>query len=107
MKKLTIIIPENLEEALADTLKTISEVQGFTFIHVEGHAQQTLTDEKTETQEVSARDLVSGYSPKVRADLLLQDQHVETVLAALRAANMGLTGHSFYWVTSIQIAGRL
>ncbi len=107
MKKLTMIIPENLEEALADTLKTISEVQGFSFIHIEGHGEQTLVDEGAEFQEVSARDLVSGYSPKIRADLLLQDQHVETVLAALRATNMGLSGHTFYWVTALETAGRL
>src|SRR5690348_11097623 len=102
MKKLTLIIHENLQEALADTLKTIPHIQGFTFIHVEGHGEEATLD-----HVLSARDQVIGYCPKIRTDLILQDQHVEEVLVALRAANMGLAGNTFYWITPVETAGRL
>lgn len=107
MKKLTMIIPETLQETLADILKTITEVKGFTFIHVEGHGEQLFSDKERDSQEISIRDLVSGYSPKVRADLLLQDQHVEVVLVTLRASKLDLSSQILYWTTPVDVVGKL
>jgi len=102
MKKLTLIIHKDLEEALSDYLRELPQVKGFTFIHVEGHGTEATSD-----IALSARDQVMGFHPQVRADLLLEDDQVELVLAALRSAKLGLSGHTFFWVTSVEQSGRL
>ena len=37
MKKLTLIIHTNAQQELADLLRTMDQVPGFAFSHVEGH----------------------------------------------------------------------
>ena len=96
MKNLTLIVHADIEQALADTLRSLKQVSGFTFIHVEGHGPQ---DERDPT--LSARDRVVGYTPHVRVDILLEDVNVDEVLHALRAANCGLAGRGIYWVTPV------
>ena len=96
MKNLTLIVHADIEQALADTLRSLKQVSGFTFIHVEGHGPQ---DERDPT--LSARDRVVGYTPHVRVDIVLRDEDVDDVLHALRAADCGLAGRGIYWITSV------
>ena len=102
MKNLTLIVHADVEQALADTLRSLKQVSGFTFIHVEGHGTQ---DERDPT--LSARDRVVGYTPQVRVDILLDDGDADNVLQALRTADCGLAGRGIYWVTSVEQRGRL
>ena len=101
MKKLTLIVHANAQQMLADTLRGIPKVQGFNFTHIEGHGAQ---DERDPT--LSARDLVVGYTPQVRVDIVLEDADVVTVLAALRNSG-SITGRGVYWVTALEEFGRL
>ena len=96
MKNLTLIVHADIEQALADTLRSLKQVSGFMFIHVEGHGPQ---DERDPT--LSARDRVVGYTPHVRVDIVLRDEDVDDVLHALRAADCGLAGRGIYWITSV------
>ena len=101
MKKLTLIVHANTQQMLADTLRGIPKVQGFNFTHIEGHGAQ---DERDPT--LSARDLVVGYTPQVRVDIVLEDADVATVLAVLRD-NGSVTGRGVYWVAALEKFGQL
>lgn len=99
MKQLTLIVHEDIEQALSDTLRGIKQVTGFTFAHVEGHGQQDERDPM-----LSARDRVVGYVPHVRVDILLRGEDVDGVLDALRKS---MPGRARYWVTEVEREGRL
>ena len=102
MKKLTLIVHADVQQALADALRVLPAVTSFTFTAVEGHGQQDERD-----AFLSARDRVVGYVPHVRVDILLEDRDVETVLEALQASNGGVAGRGAYWVTRLERQGRL
>ena len=102
MKKLTLIVHADVEQALADVLRGMDRVTGFTFTRVEGHGPQDSRD-----PALSARDLVVGYTPHVRVDIVLEDQDVDGVLAALERSHCGMTGRCHYWVTKVERHGRL
>lgn len=102
MKKLTLIVHADIKQALADVLRTLPQVGGFTFIHVEGHGTREAADPM-----LSARDRVIGYVPHARVDIVLEDEHVEVVLDALRASHCGVAGRGAFWVTSVTKYGPL
>lgn len=102
MRKLTLIVHANVEQALANVLRGMDRVTGFTFTRVEGHGAQDSRD-----PSLSARDLVVGYTPHVRVDIVLEDQDVDSVLAALERSHCGMTGRCIYWVTKVERHGRL
>jgi nitrogen regulatory protein P-II 1 len=97
-----LIVSNDIEQALADTLRGIGQVTGFTFTRVEGHGSQDEHD-----AALTARDRVIGYTPHVRVDILLKDEDVNDVLQALRTANCGLAGRGIYRVTAVEEQGEL
>lgn len=102
MKNLMLIVHADLEQALADTLRSFEQVMGFTFTRVEGHGSQDEHD-----AALTARDRVVGYTPHVRVDILLNDEDVDDVLRTLRAADCGLAGRGIYRVTEVEKQGAL
>lgn len=102
MKNLTLIVHADIRQSLADVLRGLKEVEGFTFTSVEGHGPQDERD-----SSLSARDRVVGYTPHVRVDIVLNDKDVDKVLEALRGSNCGVTGRGIYWVTDVDRQGRL
>lgn len=99
MKTLTLIIHANDQQEVADALRTLDPVKGFTFTHVEGHGAQVGHD-----PFLSTRDKVVGYTPRVRVDTILDDQDVESVLAALRGR---VGGQGIYWIAPVERYDRL
>ena len=102
MKNLTLIVHSDIKQALADVLRGLKEVEGFTFTPVEGHGPQDERD-----AFLSARDRVVGYVPHVRVDILLEDAVVDNVLNALQQCQSGVAGRCVYWVTTVARQGRL
>ena len=102
MKNLTLFVHADIQLALADTLHSLKQVTGFTFIPVEGHGTQDEYD-----SVLSARDRVVGYTPHVRVDILLKDEDVDDVLQALRDADCGLAGRAVFQVTTVEKQGAL
>ena len=102
MKNLTLIVHADVRQALADVLRGLKEVEGFTFTSVEGHGPQDERD-----PQLSARDRVVGYTPHVRVDILLEDTVVDGVLNALQQSQSGVAGRCVYWVTTVARQGRL
>lgn len=95
MKKLTLIVRADLRQALADVLRGLKEVEGFTFTSVESHGPQDEHD-----PQLSARDRVVGYTPHVRVDIVLEDKEVDKALQALREFS-GVAERGVYWVTPV------
>jgi len=102
MKNLTLILHTDVKQTLADTLRGLKYVQGFTFTPVEGHGAHTGEDAL-----LSARDRVVGYVPHVRVDIVLDDKDLEDVLEALRHSQVGLAGRGSYWITKVERLGQL
>lgn len=102
MKHLTLIIHTNAQQDLADQLRSLEQVSGFTFSHVEGHGVQVESD-----PFLSARDKVVGYTPRIRVDILLKDCDVDGVLESLRKTSYGLKGQGLYWITAVEQNGHL
>jgi len=103
MKNLTIFIHTDDQQDLTNQLRTIEHVKGFSLFRVEGHGQEAEHD-----AFLSARDNVVGSSPRIRADVVLKDGDVDTVLDAFR--NMTSTGKmkgAHYWVTAVEQEGHL
>lgn len=102
MKILVMIVHANVQQDLADRLRELDSVQGFSFSHAEGHGIRSEHD-----PFLSARDKVVGYVPRVRAEILLNDADVSRVLAELRKPQSGIAGQGFYWVMPVEEGGRL
>lgn len=101
MKNVTLVVHAEMEQALADVLRALPVVSGFTFTRVEGHGAQDEND-----PALSARDRVVGYVPHVRVDLIVADDDVNALLDALRESEAGLAGRSVYWIAPVEY-GRL
>ncbi len=102
MKLLTLILHTSAQQDLADHLRNLKQVPGFTFSHVEGHGAQVEND-----PFLSERDKVVGYTPRIRVDILLQDSDVDTVLVTLRNSSFGIENQSIYWVSAVEQNGRV
>lgn len=102
MKTLVMIVHTDRQQDLADLLRSLSQIQGFTFSHVEGHGVQEVHD-----PFLSARDKVVGYVPRVRVDILLDDNHVDDVLEAVRSKSKGDAETGVFWVNDVKRGGRL
>lgn len=102
MKNLTLIIHANVQQDMGDQLHSMEQVSGFTFSHVEGHGSHVESDSL-----LSARDKVVGYTPRVRVDILLEDNDVNTVLETLRSSTHGIENRGIYWVTNVEQNGHL
>jgi len=102
MKILTLIVHTHAQQALSDLLRSIDQVSGYTFTHVEGHGSEIEKD-----AFVVAHDQAVGYVPRIRTDLLLEDAQVDSVLEVLSQSQSGIVGQGFYWVTSAEKGGHL
>ena len=102
MKNLVMIIHASAQQDLADKLRGLEQVPGFTFSRAEGHGAQADHD-----LLLSARDKVVGYTPRIRVDILLEDTDVDGVLGAIRSTANGFNDAGVFWVTEVEKSGRL
>lgn len=102
MKILTLVIHATVQQDVADILRSLPQISGFAFTHVEGHGPQTDND-----PFLSAHDKVVGYVPRVRAEIMLRDEDVDVVLAAVCGAACSARGQGIYWITPVERHGRL
>jgi len=102
MKNLTLIIHTNVQQDLADHLRGMAQISGFSFSHIEGHGVQVESD-----PFLSARDKVVGYTPRVRVDILLEDHQVDLVLTSIRNTTKGIEKQGIFWVSPVEQSGLL
>ncbi len=102
MKMLTLVVHASLRHDLADVIRDLPEVRGFTFTQVQGHGSHVDSD-----PFLSSRDRVVGYSPRIKAEILLADEAVQPVLVRLREAMCRERSRGSYWVSDIDDLGQL
>jgi len=102
MKHLTLIVHTEVQQKLTDHLRGLQQVHGYSFSHVEGHGLEVDND-----AYLSARDKVVGHTPRLRVDILLNDDDVDSVLETLRQSLKDIHDKSIYWVTAVESSGRL
>jgi len=102
MKLLTLIVHTDVQQDLVKLLRGMKEVSGFTFIHAEGHGEETESD-----KFLSARDKVVGFAPRIRTELVLEDNDVNKVIAILKSKEHNIAGQGVFWVTSVEQGGHL
>jgi nitrogen regulatory protein PII len=102
MKQLVLIVHEDRKADIADLCRSVEEISGFTLSGVEGHDRHA-----DDNPQLSDRDKVVGYVPGIRVDILIEDHHLERVLAAIRGGGIGLKGHLRYWVLTVVDQGQL
>ena len=102
MKHLTLIIHTEAQHDLANLLVGMEVMSGFTFTQVEGHGLEVAAD-----PFLSAREKAVGHVPRVRVDILLEDENVDSLLKMLRTTIDNLEGNGIYWVTDVERSGRL
>ena len=101
MKKLSMIVHTSLQQELADLLRGL-QLDSFMFSHIEEHSSQLEQDAL-----LSARDKVVGYVPKIRVDVILDDDRARTLLDEIRNSKISFKGKGMYWVTQIDESGEL
>jgi len=101
MKKLSIIAHTSQQQELADLLRSL-QLDSFMFSHIEEHSAQTEHDAL-----LSARDRVVGYVPKVRVDVIIEDDRARTLLDDIRNSDISFNGKGMYWITEVEEAGAL
>jgi len=102
MKLLSVIIHEGAKQNLIDTLMDMKEVGGFTTTPTEGHSRKG-SKNPFETDH----DLVAGYVPRVRLDILVTPDAIEQILSSLSHCESCVEGTGLYWVTEIESCGAL
>jgi nitrogen regulatory protein P-II 1 len=99
MKNLVLVIPANVYQSVTDKLRELS-IPGFTLAHVEGHGAHTARD-----TFMSAHDRVVGFVPRVRIDVVLPEEAVDEVVAALTDTGSELAAHGAWWVSPVDRFG--
>ncbi len=101
MKKLSMVVHSSLQQELADILRSL-QLDCFMFSHIEEHSSQDEHD-----AFLSARDRVEGYVPKVRLDIILDDDRTGTILDEIRDSKFPCSGKNIYWITDLEKSGKL
>lgn len=102
MKILTLIVHTSVQQELSELLRSMDQVTGYTFTHVEGHGAEIEKD-----GFLAAHDESTGFIPRIRTDLLLEDSVVDIVLQTISESKLTVSGHGIYWVTPADHGGRL
>ena len=101
MKKLSMVVHTSLQQELADLLRSL-QLESFMFSHIEEHSSQLEHD-----SFLSARDKVVGYVPKVRVDVILEDDRAMTMLEEIRNSKISFNGKGLYWISNLEESGAL
>jgi len=101
MKKLSMVVHESLQTQLSDYLRS-QKLETFMFTHIEEHSSHVEKD-----SFLSARDLVVGYVPQVRVDVILENDKIKSLLSDIKNSQGTFKGKGIYWVSDIDEFGEL
>ncbi len=102
MKCLTLIVHASAKRDVADRLRNIPGVSGFTLVPCEGHSAETRQDAFQ-----SVRDRVEGYVPRVRVDVVLEDAQITSVIETLKKGGPEGARIGIWFVSDIHESGTL
>ncbi len=101
MKKFSMVVHSSLQQELADLLRSM-QLDNFMFSHIEEHSAQRENDVL-----LSARDRVVGYVPKVRVDVILDDERALKLVDEIREARPSFKGKGLFWISAVESSGEL
>jgi nitrogen regulatory protein PII len=101
MKCLSLIVSESSKGEFVELLRSTPAVSAYTIFTGEGHAANGIPAFE------SAHDEVVGYVPRIRIDLIVDDDAVRSVVDKLcqRGPSAGKVG--LYWVSPVEQMGEL
>lgn len=100
MKLLTVIIHEQARESFVELLNSQKEILSWTITPCEGHAFGNQAN-PFET----ARDLVLGYVPRLKFEILLPEQVLEVVIDRISLCRSCIEGTGLWYYTDIKETG--
>ncbi len=92
---LVLNIPPEIEEDLVDYLLSLESVPGFTSFRVHGHGEHSA---------LSIAEQVTGRRARLRYELVLPEDQVESVLSGLKAE---VGSDIIYWLQPVTKFGRI
>src|SRR2546423_6034236 len=102
MKKIEAIIQPSRFDSVKEALLEIG-IEGMTVTEVRGHGRQ-----KGHTEVYRGREYTLDLLPKVKIEMILDDQRVDSAVGAiLKAAKTGKIGDGKIFLTSIDDAIRI
>jgi len=102
VKLITAIVKPFKLDDVKDALKAIG-IQGMTVSEVRGFGRQGGHSETYRGAEYTIE-----FVPKVRLELVIEDNDVDNVITAIRtAANTGKIGDGKVWITSVELLIRI
>jgi nitrogen regulatory protein P-II 1 len=96
MKRLTLYLHAAAEDDALDCLRSQPQVSGFTLVACQGHSTQ-----RSGGTEERAIDQVVGFVPRIRIEVILQDDQVEEVLTRLRTCLGSGTSQGIWTVSPL------
>jgi len=97
VKLITAIVKPFKLDDVKDALKAIG-IQGMTVSEVRGFGRQG-----GHSETYSGAEYTIEFVPKVRLELVIEDNDVDNVITAIRtAANTGKIGDGKVWITSVE-----
>ena len=102
MMCLTLVIHESAKQDLIDHLLQRDDIDGFTLTPAEGHSRKTRGNPFETT-----RDVVLGYVPRVRVEILVRDADLPGVREEICVCDSCVSGRGVWWVTAVQDWGTL
>jgi nitrogen regulatory protein P-II 1 len=102
MKCLSIVIHETARENLIDQLTSNPAVRHWQVAQSQGrYASGQHNPFET------ASDKVTGHIPRVRFDILIDEQHIPPIVELVRMCKSCSKGRGLYWVTDLDDFGEL
>ena len=101
MKCLSLIVNESSKHELVELLRGLPEVNAYTIFHGEGHYSGNIQPFE------SAHDEVMGYVPRIRIDLFLEEEAVETVVDRIKQCTICTSHLGIYWTSAVDVMGEL
>jgi len=100
LKLLTIIVHEQAKDSLVEILNSHEDVTSWIITTTEGHAFGT-KDNPFET----ARDLVLGYVPRLKFEIVLSESALEDVVDRISLCKSCIEGTGLWYSTSLHDYG--
>jgi len=102
MKCLTLFLHASAEGDVLDCLRAHPRVSGFTLVACQGHSTSG-----SGGQEETTMDHVVGFVPRIRIEVILEDDQVQEVLSGLKSCLGDQGSHGIWTISPVQDWGSL
>ncbi|MBN2528275.1 MAG: DUF3240 family protein [Deltaproteobacteria bacterium] len=101
MKRLSLMLNHSKKNDIVELLQQLEHVNAYTIFHGEGHFPGNIASFE------SAYDEVMGFVPRIRVDLLLDDDDVASVLDKIKQCTGCNARNGVYWISPVDSMGEL